>query len=94
MAAIRHPLLDDEAGLRQRIQQLGPWFHNMWVGSVKTAPDHFLGEYPEVKFRHFRNLLPADMTGLSVLDIGYNAGFYPLEVKHRVYLESTAKNVT
>ena len=67
----------------QQIEALGPWFHNMSLAGVRTAPDHFLGDYPEVKYRHFRNVLPADMRGLSVLDIGCNAGFYSLEMKRR-----------
>lgn len=69
--------------IKRRIQELGPWFHNMLVGGVRTAPDHFLFDYPEVKFRHFRDCLPLDMTGLSVLDIGCNGGFYSLEMKRR-----------
>ncbi len=67
----------------QRIQELSPWFHNMMVGGVRTAPDHFLGNYPEVKYRHYRDLLPADMAGMTVLDIGCNAGFYSMEMKRR-----------
>jgi tRNA (mo5U34)-methyltransferase len=69
--------------LAERIESLGPWFHNMTLQGVRTAPDHFLGDYPEIKFRHFRANLPADMRGLTVLDIGCNAGFYSLEMKRR-----------
>ena len=69
--------------LGRRIEELGPWFHNMRLEGVLTAPNHFLGDYPEVKYRHFREVLPADMTGLSVLDIGCNGGFYSLEMKRR-----------
>ena len=66
-----------------RIDELGPWFHNMELGGVRTAPGHFLGDYPNVKFQGFAHALPADMTGLSVLDIGCNAGFYAMELKRR-----------
>lgn len=83
MGAMPHSLLNDESGLQRRIEELGPWFHNMRLGKVQTAPQHFLGDYPEVKFRSFREALPADMTGLSVLDIGCNGGFYSLEMKRR-----------
>lgn len=69
--------------LKQRIEELGPWFHNMQLRGVPTAPDHFLGNYPEVKFANFRGALPADMTGKTVLDIGCNGGFYSLEMKRR-----------
>ena len=77
------PTDQNATDLRASIDALGPWFHNMTLRGVRTAPDHFLGDYPEVKFRHFRDLLPQNATGLSVLDIGCNAGFYALELKRR-----------
>ena len=69
--------------IRERSQQLGPWFHNMNLNGVWTAPDHFLGDYPGVKFRGFAHALPADLSGKSVLDIGCNGGFYSIEMKKR-----------
>jgi tRNA (mo5U34)-methyltransferase len=68
--------------LRTRIDALGPWFHNIDLGGVWTAPDHFLGDYPGAKFRRFEHGLP-DVSGKSVLDIGCNAGFYSIEMKRR-----------
>ena len=72
-----------EEALRARIEELGPWFHNLELGGVWTAPDHFLGDYPAFKFRRFEHALPADLTGKTVLDIGCNAGFYSFEMKRR-----------
>jgi tRNA (mo5U34)-methyltransferase len=72
-----------ENGLRDRIDALGPWFHNMKLGEHWTAPDHFLGDYPNAKFQRFAPHLPADLSGKSVLDIGCNAGFYSIEMKRR-----------
>jgi tRNA (mo5U34)-methyltransferase len=69
--------------LREKIEALGPWFHNMELGGVRTAPEHFLGDYPNEKFQRFAPHLPADLTGKSVLDIGCNAGFYSMEMKRR-----------
>ena len=37
--------------LRRRAAALGNWFHNIDLGGVSTAPDHFLGDYPSVKWR-------------------------------------------
>ncbi len=71
------------ATIRERAQQLGPWFHNIDLGGVWTAPDHFLGDYPGVKFRGFAHVLPADLSGKTVLDIGCNGGFYSIEMKKR-----------
>ena len=69
--------------IRRRADALGPWFHNMELGGVWTAPGHFLGDYPAVKYRSFSHALPADLTGKSVLDIGCNGGFYAIEMKKR-----------
>jgi tRNA (mo5U34)-methyltransferase len=74
---------DPDPGLRARIEALGPWFHNINLGGLWTAPEHFLGDYPNVKFQRFAPHLPADLTGKSVLDIGCNAGFYSMEMKRR-----------
>jgi len=71
-----------ESDLAQRIEALAPWFHNMKLGPLWTAPDHFLGDYPGAKFRRFAQDLP-DVEGKSVLDIGCNAGFYSVEMKRR-----------
>src|SRR4051794_4831759 len=69
--------------IRRRVRELGQWFHNLDLGGVQTAPDHFLGDYPAVKWRQFAHALPADLRGRSVLDIGCNAGFYSLGMKRR-----------
>jgi tRNA (mo5U34)-methyltransferase len=69
--------------LRNKIAALGPWFHNLNLGGIWTAPDHFLGDYPAVKWRRFADAIPADLRGKTVLDIGCNAGFYSLEMKRR-----------
>jgi tRNA (mo5U34)-methyltransferase len=69
--------------IRKRVQTLGPWFHNMDLRGVKTAPSHFLGDYPALKWRRFAHAIPRDLTGRTVLDIGCNAGFYAIEMKRR-----------
>ena len=74
-------LSDDD--IRTRAEALGPWFHNLDLRGVRTAPEHFLGDYPAVKFRNFAAALPESLEGKSVLDIGCNGGFYSLEMKRR-----------
>lgn len=69
--------------IRDRIGELGAWFHNLRLGGIETAPNHFLGDYPQIKWRNFAHALPADLRGKSVLDIGCNAGFYSIEMKRR-----------
>jgi tRNA (mo5U34)-methyltransferase len=73
----------DRDALARRIEELGPWFHNLHIGGLSTAPNHFLGDYPAFKWARFKDALPADLEGRSVLDIGCNAGFYSLEMKRR-----------
>ncbi|HEX8212961.1 MAG TPA: TIGR04290 family methyltransferase [Longimicrobium sp.] len=69
--------------IRRQAEALGPWFHNLQLDGVATAPDHFLGNYPAVKWANFSAAIPQDLTGKSVLDIGCNGGFYALEMKRR-----------
>ena len=69
--------------IRRQATALGPWFHNIDLGGVATAPEHFLGDYPAVKWRRFAHALPADLSGRTVLDIGCNGGFYSIEMKRR-----------
>lgn len=71
------------AEMQRKIRALGPWFHNLVLDGVQTAPEHSLGDYPSAAFRRFQTALPTDFTGKSVLDIGCNAGFYALEMKRR-----------
>ncbi|GAC1661726.1 MAG: TIGR04290 family methyltransferase [Acidobacteriaceae bacterium] len=69
--------------LAQQIRELGDWFHNIDLCGVRTAPDHFLGDYPAIKWKYVQKAFPADLKGASVLDLGCNAGFYSIELKKR-----------
>ena len=69
--------------IRRRVDELGPWFHNLDLKGVSTAPSHFLGDYPRVKWRRFADVVPDNLQGKTVLDIGCNAGFYAMEMKRR-----------
>src|SRR5207248_9877875 len=67
----------------RRIHELGEWFHNLDLNGVSTAPNHFLGDFPNIKWRNISKEIPADLQGASVLDIGCNGGFYSIEMKRR-----------
>jgi tRNA (mo5U34)-methyltransferase len=69
--------------IEQRIAELGEWFHNLDLRGHQTAPHHFLGDYPAVKWRSFAGSIPADLHGRTVLDVGCNGGFYSIEMKRR-----------
>ncbi len=81
-ATVDRPELPPEA-IQGRVRELGEWFHNLDLRGVRTAPNHFLGDYPANKFRAFADHLPQDLSGKSILDIGCNAGFYSIEMKRR-----------
>lgn len=73
----------DRSELARRVRELGPWFHDLDLQGVRTAPDHPLGNFLQEIWWHVDQYLPADMTGLSVLDIGCNAGFYSQRLARR-----------
>jgi tRNA (mo5U34)-methyltransferase len=81
--SVSEPVLFSREQIESRVRELGSWFHNIDLNGVKTAPDHFLGDYPSVKWQSFAHAVPNDLTGKSVLDIGCNAGFYSMEMKRR-----------
>src|SRR4051812_28054297 len=73
----------DQEHIRFRVAELGEWFHNLDLAGVQTAPNHFLGDYPRNKWQSFAHVIPTDLHGKSVLDIGCNGGFYSIEMKRR-----------
>ena len=42
-----------------------------------------MGDYPQFKWRGFAHVVPEDMSGQTVLDIGCNGGFYAIEMARR-----------
>jgi len=69
--------------LTRRIAGMGEWFHNINLNGVQTAPNHFLGDFPNVKWKSIAPALPQDLSGATVLDIGCNGGFHSIEMKKR-----------
>lgn len=69
------------------LDKLQPWFHQIDLGNglfTKTASA--FGEpleHPAGVWNTIKDVLPQDLTGKSVLDVGCNAGFYALEAKRR-----------
>ena len=59
----------DPGQIRDKARALGAWFHNIDLNGVQTAPDHFLSDYPNVKWRQFEHAI-TDVAGKTVLDIG------------------------
>lgn len=81
IAVPRRTMTRDE--IEAQVRRLGPWFHNLDLAGVQTAPEHFLGDYPRVKWQRFAHAIPDKLDGKTVLDIGCNGGFYSIEMKRR-----------
>ncbi len=73
----------DRLELEHQIRGLGEWFHNLDLFGIPTAPNHFLGDFPAVKWKHIASSIPANLNGAHVLDIGCNGGFYSIQLKRR-----------
>lgn len=70
--------------LSRDVEELGPWFHNLHLpDGTQTAPRHFLGDFPRVKWNRIAPHIPDDLRGWTALDIGCNAGFYTFELARR-----------
>jgi tRNA (mo5U34)-methyltransferase len=69
--------------IKNQLRGLGQWFHNLDLNGIPTAPNHFLGDYPRIKWQNFADAIPENLSGMTVLDIGCNAGFYSIEMKRR-----------
>lgn len=69
------------SAIEKEIAELSPWFHNLHLpGGIQTAPNHKLGDFPNFNWERIAPYLPANIKGMSVLDIGCNAGFYSFEL--------------
>ena len=75
----------DPAALEAAVRALDPWFHDLDLGNgLRTKCEACADEpvdHPRPTWELVRPLLPADLSGLDVLDVGCNAGFYSFELK-------------
>jgi len=75
-------LRSEPGKLKQTIEQLGPWYHNLEVQpELMTNPA--MGDHPASRWRILEPFVPSNMSGKSVLDIGCNAGYFSLQMKRR-----------
>ncbi|HET6398728.1 MAG TPA: DUF1698 domain-containing protein, partial [Candidatus Thermoplasmatota archaeon] len=73
-----------EATPQADIDALGPWLQDVRLpDGTRTAPRHPLGAWPQRLWDGFRHRIPDDLTGLRVLDVGCNAGYYCVELARR-----------
>lgn len=78
------PRPDDGLDLAAEIAALAPWSQNLILpDGTPTAPDVSGGDHASTLWEQFRDFLPADLSGCTVLDIGCNAGFFAIELARR-----------
>jgi tRNA (mo5U34)-methyltransferase len=69
------------------LKRLEPWFHRIDLGGgIYTKMESVMGEpvdHPSGPWQTIQKLLPHDLSGKTVLDVGCNAGFYSFEAKRR-----------
>lgn len=82
MATARAARLDRDE-LETRVRELDPWFHDLDLYGVRTAPNHPLGDFLQSLWSQVEPAFPRDMRGKTVLDIGCNGGFYSLQLHAR-----------
>ena len=69
------------------LKRLAPWFHRIDLGDgLYTKTESVMGEpvdHPYGPWQTIQKLLPRDLSGKTLLDVGCNAGFYAFEAKRR-----------
>jgi tRNA (mo5U34)-methyltransferase len=87
MATSRAPRLPSHSSpeqIRRQVIDLGPWFHDLELAhGIRTAPDHPLGNFLQEIWGIVGDILPQNLSGSTVLDIGCNAGFYSQQLRRR-----------
>jgi tRNA (mo5U34)-methyltransferase len=69
------------------LKRFEPWFHRIDLGGgLYTKTESVMGEpvdHPLGPWQTIQKLLPSDLSGMTLLDVGCNAGFYAFEAKRR-----------
>ena len=83
------PAAMKDESLKDGIRRVGPWFHDIELApgiktrEVNPVPGPFPVNNPYKIWKSFRDVIPADLSGRRVLDIGSAEGFYAIELARR-----------
>ncbi len=75
--------------LISKIDELGPWFHQIEIAPGINTRDIAPSEGPQPvnhpynRWQVFKHRIPSDLTGMRVLDIGCADGFFTIEMARR-----------
>ena len=75
--------------IRKQVEKLGPWFHQIDLGdglltrSISPAPGPQPVDHPLPRWEKVMNALPADLSGMRILDLGCSDGFFSIKMAER-----------
>jgi tRNA (mo5U34)-methyltransferase len=69
--------------LRREVAALDGWYQRIYLGRGVYTLDWPHAAYHETVWAALSPVLPADLDGVSVLDVGCNAGYFALQAKRR-----------
>lgn len=75
--------------LIENCKRIGPWFHQIDLGagvqtrSIAPAVGPQTEDHPLPRWQKIETVLPADMQGMSVLDVGCSDGFFSFQMARR-----------
>ena len=97
------PAAMKDESLEDGIRRVGPWFHDIELApgirtrEVNPAPEWRPVNFPYERWKAFRDVIPADLSGRRVLDIGSAEGFFAFELARRgarvVAVDAAAKMI-
>lgn len=67
--------------IKNQINQLGSWFHNINLNGVPTNPTK--PDYPESRWQLLEPYFPKNMKNKTLLDLGCNAGYFSIKMKEK-----------
>ncbi len=82
-------MTDTDDGLIAKVKELGPWFHQIELTNGLKTRDIAASsgpqplDHPLSRWRILQQVLPADLSGVRILDIGCADGFFAIELARR-----------
>lgn len=70
----------NESELKEKIDSLKPWFHNIRLDNLETIPGETKSDR---QWSIIEPYLPKDLTGKDVVDLGCNAGYFSIKMLER-----------
>jgi tRNA (mo5U34)-methyltransferase len=82
-------MITDTSTLISKVKELGPWFHQIEVAEgvrtrdIAPSPGPQPRDHPLDRWIILEKVIPRDLSGLRILDIGCAEGFFAIEMARR-----------